>query len=243
MNKLRHMFPGQAEKQTSHADAANTILSGKGRHTDIAFGKALARFNHLLFGELGNGDFGSSGVAILGYFVRHIISICAKKQMGWIHAGRIVASMANMHMVRDWAVRQLPRNAVSRNDLIVKSGLPVTLAICVPLPLPTIVKAADLDLHPEMFRGRWGATKASVMPVNKPFRFTFHVAAPIFVSCGNGCLLSTTAVAITVGNIVRGIMGLHKNLHFLCQAQDAANVAGQLLLGSTPVSIPQEGAK
>lgn len=53
----------------------------------------------------------------------------------------------------------------------------------------------------------------------------------------NGRKLTTTALTVTIRDFVRGIIGVHGKLPFLCQAQDAANVAGHFLLGNTGVII------
>lgn len=70
----------------------------------------------------------------------------------------------------------------------------------------------------------------------------FDIPLSVIGLLGKGCLLAATTFAEFNGRVGRGMMGLHKNLQFLCQAQDVSRVAGQLLLVRTPVSIAQVSA-
>lgn len=226
--KLGQMFPGQAKKHASHADATNTVLSGKGRHAGVALGEALTNFNHLLFGEFGNGVFGSDRVAFLSYLVGYIIGVCSQEQVVGILAGRMIATMQNMKPIGDWAVCQFPRNTVGRNNLVIDPNLSVSLAAFVSLPLPTVIGAENLYLCPEMLHEGWSATEASVMPMHKANGLTFDLAAFARVSCRNLSLFAATTAAITVRNILRGIMGLHRNLPFCAKSQGVPAPLGQL---------------
>lgn len=81
---------------------------------------------------------------------------------------------------------------------------------------------------------------ASIMSAKKMTRLAFNPS--VLAGCLGRYLgfLTTAALAKTVGNILRGIIGVHRNLSFRCQAQDVCRVAGQLLLGSTRVIVSQE---
>lgn len=68
---------------------------------------------------------------------------------------------------------------------------------------------------------------ASAMPANVPDWFTFSPTVFSRGFFGNGRKLSATAVAITVGNIVRGIIEGHGNSPFLCLIRGRFAVAAR----------------
>lgn len=72
---------------------------------------------------------------------------------------------------------------------------------------------------------------ARIMPIDVAEWLAFNPA--VFVLCLDCYLgfLPTTAVAIAVRDFVRDILGLHKNLQFLCQAWDVSSVARHFVLG------------
>jgi hypothetical protein len=242
MSESGQMPPCCAENYISHADTADTIFPGEGCHADSAFVKALSRFNHLFVCEFSVRMVRAMHLPILSNFIRYVIVICSQKQVTRIATGRVIALVQHPKSFWYWAMRQLPGDSMGRDNMMVNLDLPVALAASVSLPFPTIISAENLHLRPEMLRKGRGTTKTRVMAVNEPKWFALHMTAPVFVSCCNGGLFATSAMAITIRGVVRGIMGLHKKLPFLCQAQDVCRVAGQLLLVRTPVSIPQVSA-
>ena len=70
------------------------------------------------------------GPPALGYFVRYIISIGSEEQMIWVAAWRIVAMMADLHVVR-WPLScmKLPRYAMGRASLTIELELPIALRV------------------------------------------------------------------------------------------------------------------
>ncbi len=217
----------------------------------FAVGKALANLDDLRVRKTGLGvrftKHLMGNASAFAVHVNNIVSTRAKKQMRGIHAAAIVAMMADAHVVRDGAIVEYITNTVrSMKRYAVKLGFAVAIALDIQsaLPFPTIVGAAPVYLLPKAdSRRAFGddGRNPNVMTVKKAIRFTFDGAALHARFLGDVGLLSTTAMTVTVGNVVRGIMGMHKNLQFLCQAQDVSRVAGQLLLGATPVSIAQKG--
>lgn len=234
------MFPRQAKKHAPHADAADAILSGKSRHADPAFGETLPRFNHLFLGEFSNANSRSNGLTFFGYLVRHIIGVCTKKQVVGINAGWVIAMVQNMESIGNWAMCQLPRNTVSRDDLAVDLHLPITFAASISLPLPTVIRAENLHLRPEMLCKWRGTAAAGMVSLNEPGWFALNLAAFVCVSCGNAGLFAATTVAITVGNIVRGMI-IHSNvslLDLLTPPNDSTRCGGNFI-GFYSFIIPQ----
>jgi hypothetical protein len=219
MSVLRNMSPCKALKRILHGDTVDAILSGESRYADSTFSKALPCLNNLLFIKFCQWNFHSVWLSFFGYFVCYIVSIRTNEEVVGIHTRRIVAFMKNLQAIRDWAMRQYPRDTVGSDRLIVKSSLPVTLEACAPLPFPTIIWAKHLYLRPEMFRNGWRAATASMMSVNKAFWLTLNVTVLVFIPCRNRCYLSTATFAITVGNFIRGIIEGHGNSPFLCLIQ------------------------
>lgn len=235
------MSPSVVLKRIFHGDTVNATLFGKGRYGYSAPSKTLPCFSNLLFGEFGIVSLCSNGLSSLGYLVRYVVGICAQKQVAGIATRRIIAFVADVQAFRDWAIRQYPCDTVGGSGLLVKSGVPVALVISATLPFPTIVWAENFYLCPKMFRDGGRATETCMVSMNEAKRFALYLAALVCVSCRNLRLLSATAMAITVGNIIRGIMGLHKNLHFLCHVPGCYQHRWDNFIGCYSFIIPQGG--
>lgn len=115
----------------------------------------------------------------------------------------------------------------------------IALVVYVTKPKPTLIRLASINQRPKVFLCR---VLAKAMPAAKLNRLTLYPAVALVVLWGNICLLTATAVAKTVGNIVRGMIGHSKfSLLELAQATGRfAVVAVATLLVSTGVIIPHE---
>lgn len=87
------------------------------------------------------------------------------------------------------------------------------------LPFPTIKRAALLYLFPKPGRQGVSGIQARMVAGNKPNRLPFDMTKLRVCLAGNGRESSATALAVTVWNIVRGMIGVHRNLSFLCHAR------------------------
>lgn len=76
--------------------------------------------------------------------VRNVISVGAYVKMIWIHAGAIVASMANKKAIRDKANMNLIGKSVRENTCRASLGgieySPVPPSVSVPRPFPAIIR-------------------------------------------------------------------------------------------------------
>lgn len=214
---------------------------------DLAFtvGKAAAHVKHLLFVELRHAVVCAVLwlVAPFGLSIRIVIDHCAKPEMCRVDAGWIVARVTNKHAVWNWPVMHFVTYA--RGDLIAAISVDHAIAVAkfAALPFPAIIWAALVNLRPKAhLKGLADRVwRAPLMPIDiaNGLAFDLFVLRSGFRSYA--CFLAASAKAVAIGDAVRGIMGLHKNLQFLCQAQDVSSVAGQLSLVCTPVSISHKG--
>ncbi len=90
-------------------------------------------------------------VAAFLYHVYGVVVRCAKKQMGRIHARRIVASMTHIHAFGYGAVMDFPRQAMGTNNALLPANTEntiTTVRLCTG-PNPTGIRL--LDILPEAF--------------------------------------------------------------------------------------------
>ncbi len=57
--------------------------------------------------------------------VRHVVLVCPLKQMCWVGAGRIVATMANIELERVFAVMQSIRDAMGKIIYVLDTEIPI----------------------------------------------------------------------------------------------------------------------
>jgi hypothetical protein len=70
--------------------------------------------------------------------VRHIINMFSQKEMGRIHAWWVVAMMANKLSVRNWSVRDVPRESVSVDSIWMNPKTSVSGFKAIFFPYPAI---------------------------------------------------------------------------------------------------------
>lgn len=238
MSKSDQMLPSLAVNDIGNGRRTDIVLLGKGCHGDAALSVTAPYLNNLFVGEFRMWMRFAALLPILGNFVCHVVSTRTKKEMGWIAARRIVARVANDKAIWNWAKCQFVGKAVRNGSLSATTDMDISVAEVArtALPLPTIVGAEYLHLRPEAIFYR---EKAGIVSVDKPKWFALDMAASVFVSLGNRGLLTATAVAITVGNVVRGMI-LHVNSPFstlTTPQDDSTHRCGNSLPASI---IPQE---
>lgn len=86
----------------------------------------------------------AGGSALLDH-VGDVVGRCAKKEMARIHARRIVAAVADKHAAWDWAVGQLPCDAVREQRAAIQLELPVAARGSSRAPRPT--SRGDFDVR------------------------------------------------------------------------------------------------
>lgn len=137
--------------------------------------------------------------------LRHVLTVIfgrASKEMFWIRAGRIVAMMANKIPIRNWANVHFIRQAVSRNfsanSFVVNQA--ISIGGCASSPFPTSVSFNNV--LPKAFLDRSFAAVVSAL-VTTEFDYLAARGKP---SAAFGTL-----------NLLRGIMGLHRNSPFFAK--------------------------
>lgn len=176
-------------------------------------------------------------VTILGDHVVNVVLACAKKQVGGVNAGAIVAAMQYPKTVRYGAIVEFVRVAVGRNFDPVDENPAVGFSMNGGHPYPTarlqhgVDGAVLVNLTPKtlfwrgVLMGAWGMTADE--PQGLPLDPTVSGAVP---TRDWGGLTATTFAEFRCG-LARGIMGLHQKLSFLVsQPRTIPVVAGLLLL-------------
>jgi hypothetical protein len=237
---------------TTFYDVANRITAYAKLLGEFAFacaaGAQLANLPNIIVGQLMDRMILApaiirSGSTLLGTIL-HVVHLGSKKQMRRVDAARIIAPMADVQIINDWSVVQFVAKAVRANIMptAFRGHRECTVAMLrsASRPQPALIWAAFVYLLPKAFF--YWANVLGSMPGGKAHWLTpHHVLGGAALFC-NACLLSTTALAITVGNILRGMIGVHQNLQFCLPKPGAIPVAAWLLsLVFTPVIVPQAG--
>lgn len=227
----------------------------------------------------------------LAYHVGHILGICAEKQMGRVHAKRVVAVgtvVANKQAVGDRSIMEFVRESMSKRHMFAYLQLPVTMR-STGIPYPASLIGALVNLVPEACHGirvlsdpdlvakykaqglpplvaslgvrdfaDWSreatatlakllfcrpSNMAGVVAIDKPLGLALNPSLPFICFFDYLGFLATSAVAVTVGNFVRGFVGgmiRHVASPFLTFGHATgrfAVVAVALLLGKYTYSI------
>jgi hypothetical protein len=97
--------------------------------------------------------------------VAQVVLQRAKEEMGGIYAARVVADVAHRHIIGAFPVVKFIRHTMRATAFVATQlDLPVALSVKRALPLPTIIRAALVNLLPETFRN--GTIRGGLMPAN-----------------------------------------------------------------------------
>lgn len=148
--------------------------------------------------------------------INHIFGTCAQKQVIGITAGWVIAFVANFQ--RPWRDARCKFVGYATSLMLLAIQPETTIAAPRPcrVPLPAFIGSAYVNLFPKARH----EIAARGMTSNKTQWFAFDDAELAMRSWRESSFFATTTVAITVRDFVRGIIGVHKNLHFLCQASE-----------------------
>jgi hypothetical protein len=146
--------------------------------------------------------------------VLHIIQMCTQEQVIGVATRWIIALVQNVQAVWDGAIGKLVTNAM-RAD-IVPSVLAldpyhtISKAVVVPRPFPTFIRAALIDVAPQLFRERAFRPDIVVMADDESARFALDVAVLRIGLPGDLGLAAAAAMAEAVGYFVEVKLGLNK---------------------------------
>lgn len=178
---------------------------------------------------------GQAFLSALCHHICHIGSVVTQKETVRITTGGIVTFMQNHIFFGNGAKVDFPREAMGTYRRAIHSQHSISLLVPASLPLPALVKHARGYVPPKTHYRR----DVGSMSLDKADRFALDPS--IFRSCfiGNAYGLTATAVAIAIGNFLRGFvrgMILHVNSPFvtLTKPPDGSNRRGGNLF---PLSI------
>lgn len=133
----------------------------------------------------------------LAVHVAHVIGIGSGKQMRGIHAGRIVASMADNRARFQEAACQLKGNMTGAKLLVTPSSSnAVPRIVDVAEPGPALVRAANVNTFPEPFRG---CDRDPVMPKTVFLRLALY-APMLSARCPRQGRIPTTPTGAQSGS-------------------------------------------
>lgn len=145
-------------------------------------------------------------------FCQHISNIvrgCAKKQMVRIHAGWIIAFMKYPKVIWYWAVVQFPGMAMRSPRTAINIYLSISTDIGRTLPFPTLIWAKFIHFLPKAFHDRTEVVVSDaprVVVLDKASGLAFYRVLALVCHFRNWGQLSTTALAITVWDFLRGMI-------------------------------------
>jgi hypothetical protein len=197
---------------------ANPVFAGQ-FGADLASRVSLTNVANHIFGQfcidIIRSKMNAASGAPLERTIPHIVNLISWSQVFGIYASRIVAFMKNVHARGNWPIVQFVGKAMRPIGPLSCGESAISSILLGSLPFPTIVWAALIDFFPETICGQ---ARAKMMKANES-----SLLGREFRN-GNGLTTSTFTEFWS-------IMGLHKNLHFLCQAWDVSSVARHFLLG------------
>lgn len=240
MSALRQILPSLALQQCAHYASADSVFFSQLSLQNTTGAVTLSRLDNLLLCKLGLMMARTVLMASLGHLVGRVVGVGSHKQVIGVHTRGIVALVKYMQPIGYGAEMKLVRYAMRQQRVVAfraKTCSAVSSTIPVALPLPAISWAALVNVLPEFLVGRFVA----VMPTDKSNGLPFNMAASLVVALGNICQLPATAMTKAVGNIVRGMIGVHENLHFSAKPPNDSTRCGGNFIGCYSFIIPQGG--
>lgn len=226
------MLPAFAIDNDADNRWANTIFGSK--LSTVAAPVSATYGNHIFGGELGLPACFAM-ILIAAFLLHHIVNVIlrrANKEMGRINTRWIVTRMTDKRIWRNRAVMDFVTDTVRWGIgmlCVACANMAVTVFVAVGRPFPAIIGATLVDLLPKAF-GQW-RTRESFPFHAMPDKKAALTAREFWF--GKGRAASASAEC--------GIMGLHKNLQFLCQAQDDSSRRWALSIGLLPVHYSTSG--
>lgn len=135
----------------------------------------------------------------------------------WVNALGIITGMANKMLFGNRTMMQFIREAMGNIQKTLDRKASIALArIIWSSPFPTFFCCCGLNIMPKGNDWILETRTRLAMSRNKGGWFPLDSSAMVTSHLCQWCWLTTTTLTKAIGNIVRDIIGLHKNLHFLC---------------------------
>lgn len=220
MMNSAHMLPGATLLDRVDHTCVAIELARKGGLAATRSKQALD-FSNLSFGEFGLRVIVAAFVAAFLHAIRIVLVDRAKPKMRGIAARGIVpawAVVADDHADGDRPVMQFPRYAIRAVRAVIEVNGPIPFSAHTPLPEPTFIRRAAFAIRPKRGLKRFVRMLGIHVAQNIAQRLTLN---PTIFSVSLPCNrreFSTTALAVSVGDFICGILGLHRNPPFRCHA-------------------------
>lgn len=224
------IFAFAARHDLANVFFGGPIFGGKFTLKDSASGIAGANFRNLSIGQSCLAMGIAMRMSTLAYHVIMVVLISAKKQMGRVHATRIVARMANQLAVWQCAICQLISYAMRLPSLVTTQfDLPVTLSVKRSLPFPTIIGTALVNFLPKAFCD--GAVGGGLMAANvlallaREFMAGYFLTATAFTEDGARGMIAHVASPPETFGQSRGRLQ-RRSATFICVLQEYFTIGG-----------------
>lgn len=241
MKMLRHILSRLTKNDAVHGCPADAVLFGEDFNWNTFLEMTATRFGNLFISDLRVGVRGVAWRATLANFVPSIFGMGTKTKVGDIDATGIVARVHDDEAIRNGAALQFPRDTMGGIAYIVQPQISVARAIFGTLPFPTVIDLSGADVLPKgFFESQFEALV--LMPINKLLGFAFDITDLAICLFGDWGKLSTSTLAVAIGGVVRGMIGVHENLHFSATPPNDSSRCGGNFIGRYSFIIPLGGA-
>ncbi len=235
------MFPRLTIDQIPYCVLANIVFICKFLLSYPTGIVAPADFYHLIVSQLCAPAFHPDRFSLpsFGNHILRIVEICTKEQMMGIYTGAIVAFMTNKQTVWNGRIREFISEPMSGSITRSVSKFAIAAIAYIAAPKPAVTRFAPVYQCPKIFLC-WMLSKA--MSTEKTTRLALDPSVALVVTFGYLGFSSAAAMAIPVGDFVRGMI-THSKFSLLGLARATgrfAVVAVVILSVVTAVIIPHK---
>lgn len=199
--RLRNVSPCYPANNLRNVTFVDLVLCNQCIQVE-ALTKFLSNLDHLWLREFCEAVRLATRLAVFCHFIRHIVGLGAKKQMIGVHTAAIVALVTNIQVFWGGTAMKYVGDPVSGHLFAAPMRSAVAFWTNWPLPLPANTWIALVNVFPKFP----GIGLAGIVSGRKTYRFAFDPSALRLVLCRYPGLLSTTTLAIAVGDFVRGFV-------------------------------------
>lgn len=192
------MFPGDPIDNVCYCVLIDTLAA---RYARLGFSPGIAGKNIRYIGvsKFSLRVFLAWCASALEIHVMHILLMSARKEMGWVTARRIVASMANLFPLGHGIIVDFIAKNMSAHSLSVHRDSPISFRSSVACPFPAFIWATFIHVFPEQLN----AFVSSIVATNKALMLALHYARLLITARCDWCDFSASTHA-QAGWIRRG---------------------------------------
>ena len=176
----------------------------------LAYGKASTDFSYIVSRKWRRPGVIVGSTSAFGIHVGDVVYSRSEEKMCWIHTDWVIADMAYKKAIGDGAKMNLPRYTVSRDIRGIRVNAASKPSVAAgrrrALPFPALFSRGWINVIPETFVKRNVGAVNIGMPRDVLVRFSLDVSSFGVIPGRKAGFFTTTAVAITVGNFLRGVL-------------------------------------